>query len=93
MDVIKLTQKLVKINSENPPGNEGNVAEFIEDYMKDTDFNLTKLYPEKNRPILIFEKGRGEGFISIGTISISYSFNFFFATSSIILINSLPFIA
>lgn len=66
MDVVKLTQELVRINSENPPGNEENVARFIENYMKGTDFKPTKLYPEKNRPILIFEKGKGEGLMLNG---------------------------
>jgi len=66
MDVVKLTQELVKINSEDPPGNEENVARFIVKFMKGTDFKLTKIYPEKNRPILIFEKGKGEGLMLNG---------------------------
>ena len=66
MDVVKLTQELVKINSEDPPGNEENMARFIVKFMEGMDFKLTKIYPEKNRPILIFEKGKGEGLMLNG---------------------------
>ena len=34
--LIQLTQDLLKINSENPPGNEQAVVRFISSYLKKT---------------------------------------------------------
>ena len=33
--VVKLTQDLVRINSENPPGNERNIAKYVLKFLKD----------------------------------------------------------
>lgn len=48
--LIKLTQKLVQINSQNPPGNEVEIVAFIRDYL--SGFGLqSKIYEfAKNRP-------------------------------------------
>lgn len=35
VEVVELTRKLVEINSENPPGNEKEVAFFIKDFLED----------------------------------------------------------
>lgn len=32
MDEVELTQQLIRINSENPPGNEKEIAKFIKDF-------------------------------------------------------------
>ena len=32
--LIKLTQKLIRINSENPPGNEYKIASFVREYLR-----------------------------------------------------------
>lgn len=46
--LIKLTQKLIRINSENPPGDEFEIAHFVKDYL--TRLGLeTKIYEFKKR--------------------------------------------
>jgi len=35
MNEIELTQELVSINSENPPGNEKEIAKYIKDFLED----------------------------------------------------------
>lgn len=46
--VVNLTQRLIKINSENPPGNEFQVACFVRDYLRDLGLK-TRIYEFKNR--------------------------------------------
>ncbi len=47
--LIKLTQKLIRINSENPPGNEAEISKFVKDYLKDIGLEV-KIYTfRKNR--------------------------------------------
>ena len=46
--LIKLTQQLIKINSENPAGNEFQIAYFVRDYLKDLGLK-TRIYEFKNR--------------------------------------------
>jgi succinyl-diaminopimelate desuccinylase len=46
--LISLTQRLIKINSENPPGNESQIACFIRDYLKDLGLKA-RIYEFRNR--------------------------------------------
>ena len=39
MNVVKLAKKLVEINSENPPGNEKDVAYYIRDFLRENGFS------------------------------------------------------
>jgi len=46
--LVSLTQRLIKINSENPPGNEFQVACFVRDYLQNLGLK-TRIYEFKNR--------------------------------------------
>jgi len=46
--LISLTQRLIKINSENPPGNESQIACFVREYLKNLGLK-TRIYEFKNR--------------------------------------------
>jgi succinyl-diaminopimelate desuccinylase len=51
--LIRLTQKLIRINSSNPPGNESEIARFIKDYLSALNLE-TKIYEfKKNRSNLV----------------------------------------
>ncbi|MCC6758645.1 MAG: ArgE/DapE family deacylase [Candidatus Omnitrophica bacterium] len=58
--LIKLTQKVISYNSENPPGNELALSKFIEQDMRSLGVEV-KLYTfEKNRPNIVATlKGKG----------------------------------
>ena len=59
--LIKLTQDLIRINSENPPGNERLIAAFIKDYLCRLGLK-SRIYEFKaGRPNLIaYLKGQGK---------------------------------
>ncbi|PIP20000.1 MAG: hypothetical protein COX40_07100 [Candidatus Omnitrophica bacterium CG23_combo_of_CG06-09_8_20_14_all_40_11] len=46
--LIKLTQKLIRINSENPPGDEFKIAGFVKNYLNKLGLK-TKIYEFKKR--------------------------------------------
>jgi len=46
--LIGLTQKLISLNSENPPGNESQIARFVQGYLKRLGLR-TRLYEFKKR--------------------------------------------
>ena len=46
--LIKLTQKLIQIDSQNPPGDEFQIANFVKGYLKGLGLN-TKIYEFKKR--------------------------------------------
>lgn len=46
--LIKLTQQLIRINSENPPGNEYKIARFVQTYVKGLGL-CSKIYEFKDR--------------------------------------------
>jgi len=52
-ELIKLTQKLIRIDSSNPPGKEKEIALFIERYIKNLKFTPKVYEFEKNRPNLV----------------------------------------
>jgi succinyl-diaminopimelate desuccinylase len=61
MNEIELTQELVKINSENPPGNEKEIAKFIYDYLVDSKIPAELIKIEGNRFDVVGVLGKGEG--------------------------------
>lgn len=51
--LTRLTQKLIQINSENPPGDEAAIAHFVKDYLKRLGLGV-KIYEfAKNRPNVV----------------------------------------
>lgn len=50
--VINLLRTILKINTENPPGNERPVAEILENYLKPLGFKTKLIEPEPNRTSL-----------------------------------------
>lgn len=51
--LIRLTQKLIRINSENPPGNELEIARFVRQYMEDFGLKCKSYEFARNRPNLV----------------------------------------
>jgi len=51
--LIKMTQKVVSINSENPPGNELALARFIEKDMRSLGLDVKTYTYTKNRPNIV----------------------------------------
>jgi succinyl-diaminopimelate desuccinylase len=66
MNEIELTQELVRINSENPPGNEKQVAKFIKDFLEDLKISAELIEFEKNRVNLVASIGNGDGLMLNG---------------------------
>ncbi len=62
MDVVALTQKLIRINSENPPGREAAVGGFVCDYLHNLGLRPVKqkVGPERFN-ILAVKKGGARG--------------------------------
>jgi len=52
-EVVELAQKLVQINSENPPGREKEIAAFIADFLKETGLRPQKKEYVKGRPNIL----------------------------------------
>jgi succinyl-diaminopimelate desuccinylase len=58
--LIKLTQKLIRINSENPPGNEYKIALFVREYLERLGVPVKTYEFKKGRTNIIATiKGRG----------------------------------
>lgn len=51
--LIRLTQKLIRINSENPPGNELEIARFVRQYMEDFGLKCKSYEFARKRPNLV----------------------------------------
>jgi len=66
MNEIELTQELVRINSENPPGNEKKIARYIKDFLEDLKIQAELIEFEKNRVDLIASIGKGKGLMLNG---------------------------
>jgi len=66
MNEIELTQELVRINSENPPGNEKEIARFIRDYLDDLKITAKLIKFGKNRFNVIASLGKGNGLMLAG---------------------------
>ncbi len=52
-EAVRLTQKLVRIDSQNPPGNEGEMVEFIKNYLNNLGISVAVHEFKKGRPNLI----------------------------------------
>ena len=66
MNEIELTQQLVGINSENPPGNEKKIAKYIRDFLNDLKIKSELIEFEKNRCDVIASIGKGKGLMLNG---------------------------
>jgi acetylornithine deacetylase/succinyl-diaminopimelate desuccinylase family protein len=66
MDKIELLQRLVRINSENPPGNEKEIAFFIKDFLEDLKIKTELIEFDENRFNLIASIGKGNGLMLNG---------------------------
>ncbi|TRZ49013.1 M20 family peptidase [bacterium] len=51
--LIKLTQELIRINSENPPGNEVKIASFVKKYLQGLGLQARTYAFRKGRPNLV----------------------------------------
>jgi acetylornithine deacetylase/succinyl-diaminopimelate desuccinylase family protein len=59
--LIELTKELVRIPSENPPGNEQEAALHIKDWLEQRNLEVEVIEAEENRPNLVAEYGAQEG--------------------------------
>ena len=60
--LIKLTQDLIRINSENPTGNESEIALFVSDYLKELGLKPKIIAFQKNRSnVLVTIEGKNKG--------------------------------
>jgi len=66
MNEVELTQELIRINSENPPGNERQIAEFIKDFLDDLKISTEIMEFEKNRFNIVASIGNGKGLMFNG---------------------------
>jgi acetylornithine deacetylase/succinyl-diaminopimelate desuccinylase family protein len=58
--LIKLTQDLIRIDSQNPPGNESRIAEFVSSYLRSFGVK-SKIYEfKKNRSNVVARLGAGK---------------------------------
>jgi len=66
MNEVELTQELVKINSENPPGNEKEIAKFVYDYLDDLKIPTELMKIEGNRFNVVGVLGKENGLMLNG---------------------------
>lgn len=60
-DVVDLCSKLIRINSENPPGNMDEIIKFICNYLDDKSIHYEVLEPEKGRLNIVASIGKQNG--------------------------------
>ncbi|GAB3794029.1 ArgE/DapE family deacylase [Virgibacillus kimchii] len=61
-DIITLCQKLVRIPSENPPGDTREIAEFVYEYLVSRGLPAKKIAPQSKMPnVVCTVEGEGEG--------------------------------
>jgi succinyl-diaminopimelate desuccinylase len=60
IDVIEITQKLISMNSVNPPGNEAPAARFLGDLLYMNGFTVEYISYGDNRLHLVAEKGTND---------------------------------
>jgi len=64
--LIRLTQKLVQIDSQNPPGDERKIAAFVAGYLKHLGIRAKTIEFKRNRPNVISTlEGRDKGALLI----------------------------
>ncbi|MBI4010375.1 MAG: M20 family metallopeptidase [Candidatus Aenigmarchaeota archaeon] len=61
MDEVELTQELVRINSENPPGNEKSIAKYVFDYLNDLKVDAELVEFGENRYNVVASAGNDGG--------------------------------
>lgn len=61
MDVVRLTQELVRINSENPPGNEEKMAGFVKGFLEKAGLKPELIKSGDRRYNVVASIGSGEG--------------------------------
>ena len=66
MNEVELTQELVRINSENPPGNERGIAKYIKDFLEDLKISSELIEFEPNRCDVVASIGNGKGLMING---------------------------
>jgi acetylornithine deacetylase/succinyl-diaminopimelate desuccinylase family protein len=66
MNEMELTQELIRINSENPPGNEREVAKYIKDFLDDLKISTEIIEFEANRFDVVASIGSGKGMMLNG---------------------------
>lgn len=66
MNETELAQELVKINSENPPGNEESIAKYIKDFLDDLKIPAELIEFDKNRFDVVASIGNGDGLMFNG---------------------------
>lgn len=66
MNEVELTQELIRINSENPPGNEKEIAKFIYDYLDDLKIPTELIKMEGNRFNVVGVLGKENGLMLNG---------------------------
>ncbi|MEM5872549.1 MAG: M20/M25/M40 family metallo-hydrolase, partial [Candidatus Aenigmatarchaeota archaeon] len=66
MNELELTQELIRINSENPPGNEKEIAKYIKDFLDELKISTEIIEFEKNRFDVIASIGKGKGLMLNG---------------------------
>lgn len=60
--LIKTTRQLIRINSENPPGDESGIASFVKKYLKGLGLEVRVIEFKKRRPNVIATlKGKNSG--------------------------------
>ena len=60
-DLISLCSDLIKINSENPPGNMEPITEYICNYLEKKEIPYEVVRPEPNKPNIIARLGNKNG--------------------------------
>lgn len=60
-EIVKLCSDMVKIPSENPPGDMNGISSFIRSWLEDRGFTVELFEPEKGRISLVTATGDGQG--------------------------------
>ncbi|MEK7849191.1 MAG: M20 family peptidase, partial [Candidatus Omnitrophota bacterium] len=65
--LIKLTQDLLRINSENPPGNERAIARFVSGYLKNMGLRpkIVSFYPNRDNVLAVLPGRRSRSSLLI----------------------------
>ncbi len=61
MDEVSLTQELIRINSENPPGNEREIAKYVRDFLDSLKIPVELIEIEKDRFNVVGTLGKEKG--------------------------------
>jgi succinyl-diaminopimelate desuccinylase len=59
-ELVKLCSALLRINSENPPGDMGEIAGYVKDYLSEAGCRCEVVEPERGRVSIVSTIGEGE---------------------------------